>query len=227
MLRYSSLNMAELDHIFICTDVDAPAAQRLKDAGLTEGSGNVHPGQGSANRRFFFKNVMLELLWVHDLTEANSQPIDLGQRWQQRQVCCPFGICLRPSQGDATATPPFAFWHYHPPYLPPSLSIPVADNTGNLAEPMLFYLAFGTRPDQLPVDKQQPTDHAGSFSEVTRLGLTLTQAVSPSVGLQSLIDQALIDLEYGDRYGLTLGFDGEPQGQQVSFWPELPLVLSW
>jgi hypothetical protein len=33
---------------------------------LTEGTPNIHPGQGTANRRFFFRNAMLELLWVND-----------------------------------------------------------------------------------------------------------------------------------------------------------------
>ncbi len=62
----------ELDHLFIFTDIDAPAADRLVSFGLTEGTSNVHPEQGTACRRFFFHNCMLELLWVHDPEEAQS-----------------------------------------------------------------------------------------------------------------------------------------------------------
>jgi hypothetical protein len=54
----------ELDHIFICTEVGVPEADQLVTFGLTEGSSNLHLGQGTANRRFFFYNAMLELLWV-------------------------------------------------------------------------------------------------------------------------------------------------------------------
>jgi hypothetical protein len=40
----------------------APEAERIAAFGLCEGPSNVHPGQGTANRRFFFRNAMLELL---------------------------------------------------------------------------------------------------------------------------------------------------------------------
>ncbi|MDJ0592016.1 MAG: hypothetical protein QNJ72_18845 [Pleurocapsa sp. MO_226.B13] len=54
----------ELDHLFICSQVNAPEIDRLLDLGLVEGSSNTHPGQGTANRRIFFANLMLELAWV-------------------------------------------------------------------------------------------------------------------------------------------------------------------
>ena len=54
----------QFDHLFICTSVGAPDAERLVAFGLTEGEPNVHPGQGTACRRFFFRNAYLELLWV-------------------------------------------------------------------------------------------------------------------------------------------------------------------
>ncbi|MEG3898207.1 MULTISPECIES: VOC family protein [unclassified Microcoleus] len=65
----------EFDHLFICTDIGAGFADRLVSLGLVEGSSRTHPGQGTANRCFFFHNAMLELLWVHDPEEAKSEPI--------------------------------------------------------------------------------------------------------------------------------------------------------
>ncbi len=44
----------ELDHFFILTDPGAPQAELLTEIGLVEGTPNDHPGQGTANRRFFF-----------------------------------------------------------------------------------------------------------------------------------------------------------------------------
>jgi hypothetical protein len=52
------------DHLFICTAIGAPEAEYLISLGLKEGRSNIHPGQGTANRCFFFRNFMLELLWV-------------------------------------------------------------------------------------------------------------------------------------------------------------------
>ena len=62
----------EVDHIYICTDYKAPVGDLLKEFGLIEGTSNIHPGQGTANRRFFFHNFMLELLWIENLKEVKS-----------------------------------------------------------------------------------------------------------------------------------------------------------
>lgn len=63
----------EVDHVIIFCDVGAPEADVLLARGLHEGPGNTHPGQGTANRRFFFPNVYLELLWVDHPAEAQSE----------------------------------------------------------------------------------------------------------------------------------------------------------
>ena len=57
---------AELDHVFIMCAVGGPEAVALSRLGLKEGSANTHPGQGTASRRFFFRNGYIELLWVCD-----------------------------------------------------------------------------------------------------------------------------------------------------------------
>lgn len=61
-----------IDHIFIAVQPGAPEAAVLADFGLAEGSGNRHPGQGTANRRFFFDNAFIELLWLDNAAEARN-----------------------------------------------------------------------------------------------------------------------------------------------------------
>jgi hypothetical protein len=51
-----------LDHFFILTEPGSPQADLVSGIGLKEGASNNHPGQGTANRRFFFSNSTLELL---------------------------------------------------------------------------------------------------------------------------------------------------------------------
>jgi hypothetical protein len=41
---------------------------------MAEGEPNTHPGQGTACRRFFFRNAFLELVWVRDPAEAQGEP---------------------------------------------------------------------------------------------------------------------------------------------------------
>lgn len=79
----SAMKSVELDHVFICTAAGAPEADLLSDLGLTEGPPNVHPGQGTVNRRFCFQNALLELLWVHDPEQAQNayrRPTHLWER---------------------------------------------------------------------------------------------------------------------------------------------------
>ncbi len=92
----------ELDHFFIgfaSIDAVSHAAAMLQQAGFTEGSGRTHPGQGSQNRRYFFDNVMIELLWIHDQSEASlphNHTLDLINRCQSIGLNR-FGVCFRPS----------------------------------------------------------------------------------------------------------------------------------
>src|SRR4051812_11188275 len=97
----------EFDHPFICASMDGPEAARLTEFGLTEGAPNTHPGQGTSCRRFFFLNGYLELLWVNDAIEAQSEvikPTRLWERWVGRaRGVCPFGVGFRPkTQHDGT-----------------------------------------------------------------------------------------------------------------------------
>ena len=63
----------ELDHLFACTAPGVPEAEKLVQFVLHEGPPNQHPGQGTVNRRFSFANAMIELVWVGDAREAQSQ----------------------------------------------------------------------------------------------------------------------------------------------------------
>jgi hypothetical protein len=218
----------EFDHLFICTEINAPEARALLDFGLTEGTSNRHPGQGTANRRFFFRNAMLELLWVCDSAEVRSPmiaPTHLWERWQNRNCgACPFGFCFR-SSGEIKPNLPFSTWDYKPPYLPPSLAIPVGTNADIATEPMLFYLPFGQRPDRNP--QRQPLNHSTKFKEISRVTLITPHTETLSAELQGVIQTNLIQIRGGDRYGLEIGFDGEKQGEKHDFHPKLPLRFCW
>jgi hypothetical protein len=220
----------ELDHLFICTSVCAPETERLTAFGLTEGAPNTHPGQGTACRRFFFRNTYLELLWVSDPAEAQSKAVrltHLWERWTNRNGgACPFGLCFRPAPREAGGLP-FSTWEYRPPYLPGSLSLGVGTNAAVLAEPGLFYLSFTQRPDSRSAAQRQPTEHASGLGEITRVELSTPFANSLSQEVQAIIDARLLQLRAGPGYLLQLGFDREEQGQSEDFRPTLPLLLRW
>ena len=139
------------DHCFVFAPVGAAAGDLLVAAGLVEGPPNVHPGQGTANRRFFFANGMLELLFVHDEAEARSArtaPTGLWERsrWRE-QGSSPFGLCWR-HLVEADGSEPFATFGYFPAYLPEGASIPTAALSRDPRQPMGFLLpaAFAAAP---------------------------------------------------------------------------------
>jgi Glyoxalase-like domain len=194
----------EVDHVFICCSPGAPEAEALVRLGLCEGSPNTHPGQGTANRRFFFDNAFLELLWVSDPVEALSaqtRPTRLWERWSSRASGgCPFGIVFR-SIGTEALAPPFATWSYHPNYLPSGLAIEFAEGT-SLEEPELIYLPFVHRSGP-PV--HEPTDHALPVQQVcgVTVGLPVESLSQPSAAAQSaglltysLVPEHVIELHF-------------------------------
>jgi len=218
----------ELDHCFICVTEGAPEADLLIDFGLSEGESNIHAGQGTANRRFFFHNAMLELLWVGNAAEARNtvtRPTRLWERWNGRNgQSCPFGICLRSVGQDAQAMP-FEGWHYKPAYLPENLFILIGNNSARLDEPLLFFIPLCGRPDA--AEKRQPLQHASGFVEVSALRIHSPGLAAKSATLESLRDIAGLTFTSADRYLMEIGFDGEKQGRAQDFTPHLPLVFKW
>ena len=93
----------EFDHLFICVPHAALEAELLTSAGFSEGTANRHPGQGTANRRFFFDNAFIELLFAEDTIELQSpltKPVRLEERLVSRNPqTSPFGLCFRPTGG--------------------------------------------------------------------------------------------------------------------------------
>jgi hypothetical protein len=207
-----------VDHVFLCTDPGAPEAQRLIEFGLAEGPANTHPGQGTANRRFFFRSTMLELLWVTDEDEARAgvaRSTLLWERWSKRRTgACPFGIVVR---GEA-AVPPFSAWEYRPPYLPADQAFYVAAGT-SVDDPMWVYVPRAKAASRL-------VGHELGFRDITTVGIT-GPTVTHSAVNRSMAAMRLIALKAGPAHLLELEFDGDGNGLSTDFRPDLPLVVRW
>ncbi len=216
-----------LDHFVLICDRGAPQADGLAQLGLLEGSGNVHHAQGTANRRFFFNNAYLELLWVDDLNEARQEPAfrtRLWERWLRRHDgACPFGIALRPDEpADAGALPPFPTWAYHAPYLPAPVSIGIALATP-LIEPEFLYMNFATSPQS---KAREPLEHPLGLRELTHVriaspGGAQSQAakITATLGIASFVE--------ADDYVTEFFFDHAAKGEAADLRPSLPLLLRW
>jgi len=219
-----------LDHIFICASFEAPEANHLIDFGLTEGTGNTHPGQGTSCRRFFFHNAMLELLWLHNEEEAKSEiilPLRLYERCKYKETnASPFGICLRPMNKGETDFP-FDCWSYCPSYLPENVSMYIAESSTLVDEPLLFYSPMSVRQDQYTQERKQPLEHKAGFREITSVRITMPKSEAYSPALRAINKMEQIEIKQGNENLLELFFDDEKENKFVDFRPELPLLFYW
>ena len=198
----------ELDHLFLAVPDRGACGDPLVAFGLTEGSGNRHEGQGTANRRFFFPNLMLEILWVEDEEEARSPltaPMGLWERCGGEEGRSPFGIGLRVQ--DPEEVLPFPIWEFCPPYLGGRGCIRVGCGAGT-EEPLVFCIPAG----------------AGWVREVE---LRSKQGVPLSGPLEAVNGLAGFRAFRGDEDLLTLRLGPGPGTRRRCFAPALPLELRW
>ncbi len=210
----------EIDHIFILADPHAPSADKLVQAGITEGASNIHQGQGTTNRRFFFNNNMIEFLWVHDEAEAISDPTlptQLLPRWQERsKSASPFGICFRPTADEVN--PPFPSWDYTPQYLPEGYTIQIANTVNQLEEPFLFFANWIKAPTQ-------KVRHEAGLENITAVDITHPYADLSSPSIDAI--QHLVTFITGDSHRLTITFDNHRQGKILDLQPNLPIIIQY
>lgn len=214
-----------LDHLFILTDIGAPAGDRLVDLGLTEGSHNTHPGQGTANRRFFFHNAMLELLWVDNPEETASDAIrrtHLLERWRGRDdSASPFGVCLRP-EGQPAGDVPFPHWGWQPPYLPDTMQIEVGDNAAAVAEPFIFNLSWTSAPE---VRGTEPLEHPAGVQRITSVTLHGPHPKPLSDAATRLGELGIVRYAQSDQHYMTVIFDEGATAKQIDLRPDLPMNI--
>jgi hypothetical protein len=210
---------SELDHVIFFCDPDAPEAAALIEQGLHEGPRNSHPGQGTANRRFFFRNAYLELLWVEDYGEARSaeaRPTGLWDRWRRRaEGACPIGLVFRP--GRRALPRPIESWSYQPSYFPQGFSIEVATGIPE-NEPLLFFLPYA-KPALVEEADPSVAARVGAILDAV-LHLPLTGALSPA--LEALVAAGVLAVEPSRQYFIDLRHVGGST-ELLDARPRLPL----
>ncbi|SFU52855.1 VOC family protein [Pseudoduganella namucuonensis] len=217
----------KVDHVFIRAGVGAPEADLLRVFGLSEGTGNRHPGQGTANRRFFFRNAFIELLWIADereIVSESTRPTGLHERLSGTRGVSPFGICFRPSGSETPA--PFPAWAYRPAYLPAGMSIDIGRDVPP-SEPMWFFLSNGAPPVEAPPERRQALEHAAGLREITSLTVTMPGAEGGSAAALAAVESGAVSIREGGRHLIEIGFDHEVRGLAHDFRPALPLLFRY
>ena len=195
-----------IDHVFVLRKHGDPLPPAVREHRLTEQYRREHPGQGTANVCFAFDNFYLELLWIHDVTEAASTGIRrIGLLERSRWMTdggCPFGIAWR--GGDEGRTLAVPCWDFRPPYLPPDRAIRVAVDSDDTRQPMLFESPGHSSPLEWPSERRGTLQHDSDLGSVTRITLTLANRTLPAAALAQLAENSILTVIQGTRPALEL-----------------------
>jgi len=210
-----------LDHIFIITEPGAAVAKRFSELGFTEGNANVHPGQGTSNRRFFLDGFTIELLYVSDVDEAaNGAGRGLGILTRFRDFeASPFGIVVRVS--EAETIPVFPNCQYFPDYFDGKMCFYVGDNFDQLKEPLCICM-----PPLLPKPSGVPVEYANPGWQLTALEISVP-VKKPSKALKHFAAMDRVRIEFGQPHKMTMKFNNGVAGRLEDLTPDLPLILEW
>ncbi len=214
----------EVDHIFIFSSARGEEANSLIEFGLTEGSSRLHPGQGTKNRKFYFENFFLEILWVVNEKEIQSELTAPTKLWERSQFenndHSPFGLCLvnAASTDQLFETSKI----YQPNYFPEGMSIDFITNQEYPKLPWTFRLPY--RGEKKP--HTEPTEHANQIKRLTRVEFEMPTLNYGTKFVNHFQDVDLIEFTTGNRMHLTLEFDNMRQGKTREFL-ELNLTIKY
>lgn len=210
----------ELHHFFILTDKPDALAGEIAGIGLVEGIPNDHPGQGTANRRFFLPNSTIEILYLRDADEASNGRAS-GMHFVARESdpdASPFGLIV--AADTESETPPFPGWRYYPEYFGNGPFFHVGDNSDLLAEPLCVCMPPGLARPEIPVEQQNPT---WIMTEL-RIGVSV---IEPTPPLEAISNCKGISLRLGEPHRIEIVFNENKAGQAKNLSPDFPVIIQW
>ncbi len=205
-----------LHHFFLLTDQPDELATGISKLGLVEGSSNTHPGQGTANRRFFLPGTTFEILYLRDASEALNGPA-AGLRFAERidqPRAAPFGLVLQ------AESEPFPGWRYYPEYFANEWFFHVGENSESLEEPLCIVM-----PPQAGLPDIAPSQQNPGWL-MTELILRLPIA-EPSPTLQAVSRCKDVSLLLAKPCEMEIVFNDRGQGRTRQSIAGCPLTISW
>lgn len=213
-----------INHIFIFCDNHDEVAQELLDFGFLEGSNRVHPNQGTRNRKFYFANFYLEILWVHDKSEVSNtltSPIKLDERSQYASNgYSPFGLCLNERREDDRLFQNSLA--YKPSYLPEGMVIEIVTNDDAPSLPW----TFRWKTDSVFTDKSEYVAHVNGIENLTKASFYLPKEENTMPYIEHFMDDKTLAFEDGKCIFLELEFDNKRSDHKKVF-DTVPLVIRY
>lgn len=205
----------EIDHIFIFSNNKGKEADDLVEFGFTEGSSRMHPGQGTINRKFYFENFFLEILWVIIEEEIQSKLTSRTKLWERSQFekngYSPLGLCLVNLESTDKLFKKSEI--YQPNYFPKGMSIDFITNEKYPKLPWTFRLPYrGEKKSH-----SEPTKHSNGLKLLTRAEFEIPINNHETEFGNYFQSFESIEFKKGNRTHLTLEFDEISQGKSRVF----------
>lgn len=204
----------QVHHIFIFTDDNGAIADELVRFGLAEGSSRMHPGQGTRNRKFYFENFFLEILWVYDEAEIQTELIKSTGLWQRSEFrknnFSPFGLCI--VNEDCSDLLFENAFQYQPGYFPPGMTIDVLKNENQPALPWTFRIPFKGQS----TSEGEPFKHPNGINRLTKTIFEYRDSADRTF-LSGFENENTILFRESSRTWLNLIFDNGKQGLKRDF----------
>lgn len=235
-----------LDHFNIWVVNPEKAKQKLIDIGFNavpDSLSQVHAGQGTTGRYFYFLNGYLELIFINNQTEFDennkiNNQLDFKERANfKANDASPFSLALKVKDYDI-AEISFKKVRYHQDWMGKGESIYAAKNSKtNLNEPSIFVVypeieseRFSAMSDldTIPEEYAFVRDfykHQNGAKNLTEMIITSkdldlnTETVKAINGIENLT------IKSGEDYLMELHFDNDVQGKSFDLRPELPLII--
>jgi hypothetical protein len=212
-----------VDHIYFCTDKPKELTDFLKNKGFVEGEPNSHPGQGTANHRFFFNNFMLEILYITDEAELSTERtkvLGIKEQFKSKNIC-KFGVIMRPNEEKENSFN-LECEKYEPTYLPDGLHMNIISKTSE-DEPKFIYLDFAGPLKGREECKQYIGDK--EIKKVTKIRYMKNGVLSKTLKEICAISNISV-LNCEDNF-LELEFDNGINGKTDQLEPIIPLRIKW
>lgn len=204
-----------VDHIIIFSNNQGSEADELVSFGLIEGSNRIHQGQGTRNRKFFFENFFLEIVWVNNECEITNELTSPTRLWERSNYkttgSSPFGLCLQNTEDINTLFE--GCLKYQPTYLPEDMSFEIITNEENSHLPWTCRLPSISDKNKI----SEPINHPVGIRNLTNIKFGIRDIDYQDRFVEFLSTNSKIVFENYEDHHLTLEFDSKKFGSIKKF----------
>ena len=235
-----------IDHLNIWVKDPGLAKKRLNDIGfrsVPDSLSQIHKGQGTSGRYFYFLNGYLELIFIHnqkefELNNNTNKHLDFPERANfEHNGASPFGVALKVMDYNVDKIP-FTKIKYHQEWMEENKSIYVAKSSKTqLQDPSIFVVypeieadIFETTADLNNIPDEYAIwreffKHPNGAKKLTNIRITSVGSILHSETIQAINRIKNLTIIDGEKHLMELVFDESIQGVSFDLRPELPLKI--